>query len=89
MIRLAIPSLTEERRRDLAKMVGRRVEEARVAVRNLRRDGMRDLADLEKNKEISEDDHYKAREDLQKLTDDYVAKVDQLGTQKETEIMEV
>ena len=89
LIRLAIPSLTDERRRDLAKMVGRRVEEARVAVRNLRRDGMRDLADLEKNKEISEDDHYKAREDLQKLTDDYVAKVDQLGTQKETEIMEV
>ncbi|MBM3189593.1 MAG: ribosome recycling factor [Chloroflexi bacterium] len=89
IIRLSIPPLTNERRRDLARMVGRRVEEARVAIRNLRRDGMKELADLEKNKEISEDEHFKAREDLQKLTDDYIAKVDKVGEAKEAEIMEV
>ena len=66
IIRLAIPPLTDERRRDLAKMVSRRVEEARVAIRNLRRDGLKELGDLEKDKDISEDDFYKAKEDLQK-----------------------
>ena len=89
VIRLAIPPLTDERRRDLARMVGRRVEEARVALRNLRRDGLKDLGDLEKKKEISEDDFYTAKDDLQKLTDDYVTKVDEVGSQKEAEIMEV
>jgi ribosome recycling factor len=89
IIRLAIPPLTDERRRDLARVVGRRVEEARVAIRNIRRDGMKDLAELEDDGEISEDDHYRAREDLQKLTDDHIASVDQLGEQKQTEIMEV
>lgn len=89
IIRLAIPPLTDERRQDLARMVGRRVEEARVAIRNLRRDGMHDLGELQKNKEISEDEYYKARDDLQELTDQYIAKVDALGQQKEAEIMEV
>lgn len=89
IIRLAIPPLTDERRQDLARLVGRRVEEARVAIRNLRRDGMRDLGELQKNKEISEDEYYKARDDLQELTDQYIAKVDALGQQKEAEIMEV
>jgi len=60
-----------------------------VAIRNIRRDGMRDLAELEDEGEISEDEHYRAREDLQKLTDEYIANVDQLGEQKQTEIMEV
>lgn len=89
IIRLGIPALTDERRRDLAKMVSRRVEEARVALRNLRRDGLKDLGDLEKDKEISEDDFYKGKDDLQKLTDDYIKKADELGELKQAEIMEV
>ena len=89
IIRLPIPALTDERRRDLSKMVNRRVEEARVAIRNLRRDGLKDLGDLQKGKEISEDDFYKAKDDLQKLTDDYIKKVDELGELKQAEIMEV
>ena len=89
IIRLAIPPLTDERRRDLAKMVGRRVEEARVAIRNLRRDGLKELTDLEKDKDISEDAFYQAKEDLQKLTDQYIEKLDTLGEQKQAEIMEV
>jgi len=89
IIRLPIPALTDERRRDLSKMVNRRVEEARVAIRNLRRDGLKGLGDLQKDKEISEDDFYKAKDDLQKLTDDYIKKVDELGELKQAEIMEV
>ncbi len=89
IIRLPIPALTDERRRDLSKMVSRRVEEARVAIRNLRRDGLKELSDLQKNKEISEDDFYKGKEDLQKLTDEYIKKVDELGELKQAEIMEV
>ncbi|NLV75018.1 MAG: ribosome recycling factor [Chloroflexi bacterium] len=88
LIRLPIPSLTDERRRDLAKLVNRRVEEARVAVRNIRRDALRDIGELEKDKQISEDDEFKAKEDLQKLTDDYIAKVDHVGELKQTEILE-
>ena len=89
IIRLPVPPLTDERRRDLAKLVNRRVEEARVAIRNLRRDGLKDLSDLEKNKEISEDEFYTAKDDLQTVTDEYVAKVDELGERKQEEIMEV
>lgn len=89
IIRLAIPPLTDERRRDLARMVNRRVEEGRVAIRNLRRDGMKDLSDLMKNKEISEDEFYVAKDDLQELTDEYVEKMDELREQKQAEIMEV
>lgn len=89
IIRLPIPSLTDERRRELAKMVNRRTEEARVAIRNLRRDGLKDLGDLQKGKEISEDEFYGAKDDLQKLTDEYIGKVDQLGEKKQAEIMEV
>ena len=89
IIRLAIPSLTDERRRDLARIVSRRVEEARVAIRNLRRDGLKDLGDLQKAKEISEDQFYKAKDDLQGLTDDYIKRMDELGEQKQAEIMEI
>ena len=89
IIRLVIPALTDERRRDLARVVGRRVEEARVAIRNLRRDGLKELETLEKNKEISEDDLFRAKEDLQELTDRYVKRVDEIGEQKQAEIMEV
>jgi len=89
VIRLPIPRLTEERRQELVKVVGRRVEEARVAIRNCRRDGLRDLREMEKEKLISEDEHYRGREDMQKLTDKYVEQVDEVGRAKEEEIKEV
>lgn len=89
VIRLPIPRLTEERRQELVRIVGRRVEEARVAIRNCRRDGLQDLREMEKEKLISEDEHYRAREDMQKLTDKYVERVDEVGRAKEEEIKEV
>jgi len=88
IIRLVVPALTDERRRDLARLVSRRTEEARVAIRNLRRDALKSLTDLQKSGEISEDDFYQARDDLQRLTDEYTAKADELGEQKQAEIME-
>lgn len=89
VIRLPIPRLTGERRQELVRIVGRRVEEARVAIRNCRRDGLQDLREMEKEKLISEDEHYRAREDMQKLTDKYVERVDEVGRAKEAEIKEV
>jgi ribosome recycling factor len=89
IIRLMIPPLTEERRRDLTKLVARRVEEARVAVRNCRRDALNDLRELEKERLVSEDEFYVAKEDLQKLTDKYIERVDEVGKAKEEEIMEI
>jgi len=89
LIRLPIPRLTEERRQELVRVVGRRVEEARVAIRNCRRDALRDLREMEKEKLISEDEHYRAREDMQKLTDKHVEQVDEVGQAKEREIKEV
>jgi len=89
IIRLPIPRLTQERRRELAKIVRQRVEEGRVAVRHSRRDGLRDLQELQDEKLISEDDFYRAKEDIQKVTDSYVEKADELGTRKEEEVMEV
>ncbi len=89
IIRLIIPPLTEERRRDLTKLVAKRVEEARVAVRNCRRDALNDLRELEKEKLVSEDEFYVAKEDLQKLTDKYIERVDEVGKAKEEEIMEI
>lgn len=88
-IRLSIPPLTQERRRDLTKLVHRRVEEGRVAVRNIRRDALEDLKEFEKEKMISQDDLKRAQERLQKLTDRYVAEVDKAGEAKEAELMEV
>ncbi len=89
IIRLQIPSLTTERRRDLTKAASRRVEEARVSVRNTRRDKVEDLRAFEKEKVISEDEFYTGRDELQKLTDDYIKKVDEIGAAKEKEIFEV
>ena len=89
VIRLSIPALTEERRRDLSKVVGRRVEEGRVAVRNIRRDVQEDMRALEKDKLISEDDLHRGREKLQELHDEYVALVEQIGEAKQKEILEV
>jgi len=89
IIRLVIPQLTEERRKELVKLVHRRVEEGRVAVRNVRRDCLEHLRRLEKDKEISEDDDRRAQERLQKLTDQHVKDVDALGQEKEAELLEV
>ena len=89
VIRLAIPRLTEERRQELVKVVSRRVEEARVAIRNCRRDGLQDLKEIEKEKLLSEDDYFRGREEMQKLTDQYIAQVDEVGKAKEREILEI
>lgn len=86
-IRLPIPDLTEERRRDLAKLAGQYAEKAKVAIRNVRRDGMEALKDDEKKKEISEDERKRAEEEVQKLTDKYVAETDTAAANKEKEIM--
>ena len=89
IIRLAIPSLTDERSRDLAKVVIRRAEEARVSIRNIRRDALKSLGDLQKSSDITEDEFFKSKEDLQELTDQYIGMVDAVGEQKQAEIMEV
>jgi len=89
IIRLPIPRLTEERRRDLVRIVRSRVEEGRVAVRNVRRDVLSDLRDFEREGLISEDNFYRAREDLQELTDKYIEQINESGRAKEAEIMEV
>lgn len=89
IIRLSIPPLTEERRRDLTKVVHKHAEEARVALRNIRRDGLKDLEEMEKEKMISEDQHFKGKEMLQELVDKYTGTVDQVSKTKEAEIMEV
>jgi len=89
VIRLVIPQLTEERRRDLSRLVARRVEEARVACRNIRRDAIDLLRDLEKEKLISEDELYEGRDQIQKVTDEFIKQVDEIGKAKEAEIMEV
>jgi ribosome recycling factor len=88
-IHLNLPPLTEERRRDLVKHVHARLEEARVAVRNIRRDLHNDLRDFEKEKLISEDDLKRGEDELQKLTDRFVEEVARHGQAKEKEIMEV
>jgi ribosome recycling factor len=89
LIRLNIPALTEERRRQLTRVVHQRLEEGRVAVRNIRRSVHDDMRDFEKEKLISEDELTRGEADLQKLTDRYVTKIDELGTRKEAEIMEI
>lgn len=89
VIRLNLPPLTEERRRDLVKVVHNRLEDSRVAVRNIRRDLIKDLREFEKEKLISEDELKKAEEELQKLTDRFIQQVDMVGQHKEKEIMEV
>lgn len=89
IIRLNIPPLTEERRKQLIKVVHHRLEEARVAIRNIRRSIHDDLREFEKEKMISEDDLKRGEADLQKLTDKHVEKVDEAGARKEAEIKEI
>ncbi|HMK55873.1 MAG TPA: ribosome recycling factor [Dissulfurispiraceae bacterium] len=88
-IRINIPQLTEERRKQLVKVVKKRAEEARVAVRNIRRDILEDVKKKEKEQHISEDDVKRFQEEIQKLTDSYVHKVEEVLQHKEKEIMEV
>jgi ribosome recycling factor len=87
-IRLNLPPLTEERRRDLVRLVHSRVEEGRVAVRNVRRDMIKDLKDFEEEKMISEDDLAIGEEELQKITDRFIEEMNAIGTHKEKEILE-
>ncbi len=89
VIRLPMPALTEETRRDLVKTVKSEGEHSKVALRNIRRDANSDLKDLLKEKEISEDEERKAQDDIQKLTDKYIAKIEQQLAAKEKELMEV
>jgi ribosome recycling factor len=89
IIRLSIPQLTEERRRELAKVVRKKVEEGREEVRNIRRDAHDELRRLQREKLISEDDQYRGQEKLQKLTDEFVQQVERLGEEKEAELLAV
>lgn len=89
IIRIAIPALTEERRKELVKLVKKEAEEAKVAVRNIRRDGNDDLKKLEKNNEITEDEHRGYSDDIQKVTDAHIQKIDEVAKEKEKEILSV
>ena len=88
-IRVPLPPLTEERRKDLVKVVKNEVEQAKVEIRNVRRDANAEVKELQKNKEISEDDQRKAEEQIQKLTDASIKKTDELLAAKQKELMEV
>lgn len=87
ILRLPMPDLTEERRKELAKLAGKYAENAKIAIRNVRRDGMEALKEDEKKKDISEDDRKRSEDDVQKLTDQFVSETDELAQAKEKEIM--
>lgn len=89
VIRVPLPALTEETRRDMQKLARNEAESARVGVRNIRRDALADIKELLKEKEISEDDERKGSDDIQKLTDKYVAEIDKMLAAKEAELMKV
>ena len=89
VIRLSVPPLTEERRKELVRLVRKMAEEARVAVRNIRRDTLDDLKELKKEGEISEDDFYRAQDQLQKITDKHISKIDKILEEKEKDIMTI
>ena len=88
-IRISIPLLTEERRKDLIKIIHKRLEESRITIRNMRRETIDELKTSEKNKEISQDQNTRASEQLQKLTDNYIESINKIGRDKESEILEV
>jgi len=89
VIRINIPPLTEERRKELIKLVRKRIEEGKIEIRNFRRDALNTFRDMEKNKDISQDEHRRAQEQLQKLTDKFIIDVEKLGQDKEKELAEV
>ena len=88
VIRVPLPPMTEERRRDLVKVVRAEGENGKIAIRNIRRDALGDIKDMLKDKMITEDDEHRAQEEIQKLTDKHVAEIDELLAEKESEIME-
>ena len=88
-IRLVLPTPTEDRRRELVKVVGIKAEEARISTRNIRRDSIRNLRDFEEEKMITEDDLHRGEEKVQKITDNYTNKIEEICERKESEIMEV
>ncbi len=89
LIRLNLPPLSEERRQELIRIVRKRVEERKIAIRNQRRDAMSELKGLEKSKEMSQDEHKRAQDQLQKVTDGFIADIDQIARDKEAELREV
>jgi ribosome recycling factor len=89
LIRLVIPPLSEERRQELIRMVRNRVEERKVAIRNIRREVLNELKSAERNKEISQDEHKRTRDQLQKLTDTFIIEIETIGKNKEVELTEV
>ncbi len=89
VIRINIPPLSEERRQELAKVVRRRVEERRISIRNLRREAMDELKEAEKNNDISQDEYKRSLNQLQKLTDSFIANAEKIGQEKETELRQV
>ncbi|MGV8072989.1 MAG: ribosome recycling factor [Syntrophobacteraceae bacterium] len=89
IIRINIPALTQDRRRELVKLIKKKAEESKVAMRNIRRDVNEMLKDLKKEKEISEDDQTRAQEEIQKITDDFIKRVDSVYSAKEKEILEI
>ena len=88
-MRLSIPQLTEERRREIAKVVKKMAEEGKIKLRNERRDTNEELKNMKKNNQISEDELFTAQEEVQKLTDQYIEKTDKILVAKEKEIMEI
>lgn len=89
VIRINIPELTEERRQEIAKVAGKYAEEAKISVRNVRRSGMDEIKTLEKDGDISKDDHHKWSDRIQELTDSYVSNIDEMFSKKQKEIMQV
>ena len=89
VIRIPMPALTEQRRKDLIRVVRAEAEQGRVAIRNIRRDANSDIKELLKEKEVSEDDSHRGEEGIQKLTDEFIKQVDEILTAKERELMEV
>jgi ribosome recycling factor len=89
VIRITIPPLSEERRQELIKVVHKRVEERKVTIRNLRRDALNELKELEKDKEISQDENKRAQDQLQQLTDSFIAVIEKTGQDKEEELKQV
>jgi ribosome recycling factor len=89
LIRLSLPPLSEERRQEMTRLVRKREEERKIAIRNLRHEAMGEMKEMEKNKELSQDEHKRALEQLQKLTDGFIADIEQITRDKEAELMEV
>lgn len=89
LIRIAIPTLNEQRRQELAKIASKYAEDAKVSVRNVRRDGMDALKKMEKDNQISEDEHHRLSDEMQKVTDDHIKKIDEMLTHKQKDIMQV